>query len=183
MNKYIDNKRFCHEMILWQTSPEYHEWMDEKALAVKEKSKTPPAPQLPSYIGECFLLIAENLARRPNFSNYTYLEDMIGDGIENCISYASNYDATKTNNPFAYFTQIIYYAFIRRISKEKEQAEMKFRVIERSIENGAVFDYLKELGNRSSVLSVVYKNVEVNEDEPESTPKEEDDCEEESDFD
>ena len=81
------------------------------------------------YIGECFLKIANHLSYRPNFINYTYRDDMISDGIENCLQYMDNFDPEKSNNPFAYFTQIIYYAFIRRIQKEKKQQEVKQKMI------------------------------------------------------
>ena len=67
-----------------------------------------------------FLKIANHLSYRPNFINYTYRDDMISDGIENCLQYLDNFDPNKSNNPFAYFTQIIYYAFVRRIQKEKK---------------------------------------------------------------
>ena len=63
--------------------------------------------------------IANGLSYRPNFINYTYRQEMISDGIENCLQYIHNFDPEKSKNPFAYFTQIIYYAFIRRIQKEK----------------------------------------------------------------
>ena len=86
--------------------------------------------QRSNYIGECILKIANNLSHKPNFSNYTYKDDMILDGIENCILYIHNFDPEKSNNPFAYFTQIIFYAFLRRIGKEKKQAYVKNKLIQ-----------------------------------------------------
>jgi hypothetical protein len=83
------------------------------------------------YLGDCFLRIANHLAYKPNFVNYMFKDDMICDGIENCIQYVDNYDTERTN-PFAYFTQIVYYAFLRRIAKEKRQLEIKSKIIERS---------------------------------------------------
>ena len=89
---------------------------------VKEAEESgSPKPQVSNYIGECILKIATHLAYKPNFFNYSYKDDMILDGIENCIQYIDNFDPDKSSNPFAYFTQIIYYAFLRRISKEKKQ--------------------------------------------------------------
>ena len=82
-------------------------------------------------MGECFLKIANHLSYRPNFINYTYKDDMISDGIENCLQYVANFNPDKSDNPFAYFTQIIYYAFIRRIQKEKKQTEIKQRLIQK----------------------------------------------------
>ena len=89
-----------------------------------------PQPPVTNYIGECFLKIANHLSYRPNFINYTYRDEMISDGIENCLQYASNFNPDKSKNPFAYFTQIIYYAFIRRIQKEKKQQHIRHKVIE-----------------------------------------------------
>ena len=80
---------------------------------------------------ECFLKIANGLSYKPNFVNYTYKDEMVSDGIENCLQYLYNFNPEKSNNPFAYFTQIIYYAFIRRIQKEKKQTHIKHRIIEK----------------------------------------------------
>ena len=63
--------------------------------------------------------------------NYTFREDMVSDGIENCLQYIHNFNPNKSNNPFAYFTQIIYYAFIRRIQREKKQTHVKHKLIEK----------------------------------------------------
>jgi hypothetical protein len=87
-------------------------------------------PRVSNYIGECFLKIANGLSFRPNFINYTYKQEMISDGIENCLQYLHNFNPDKSNNPFAYFTQIIYYAFIRRIQKEKKQLYIKYKTIQ-----------------------------------------------------
>ena len=87
-------------------------------------------PKVPEYIGECILKIANGLSNRPNFINYTYKDEMISDGIENCLQYIYNFNPKKSKNPFAYFTQIIYYAFIRRIQKEKKQQHIKHKMID-----------------------------------------------------
>lgn len=87
-------------------------------------------PRIPNYIGECFLKIAEGLSHKPNFINYTYRDEMISDGVENCLMYFENFDPTKSNNPFAYFTQVIYFAFLRRIQKEKKQMYVKCKATE-----------------------------------------------------
>jgi DNA-directed RNA polymerase specialized sigma24 family protein len=89
-------------------------------------------PQISNYLGDCFLKIATHLSYKPNFVNYMFREDMISDGVENCIQYIHNFDPNKSSNPFAYFTQIIHYAFLRRIQKEKKQLEIKSKIIERS---------------------------------------------------
>ena len=112
---YVDNKKFLQAMIEWRES-----WPDEENI-----------PPVTNYIGECFLKIATHLSYKPNFINYTYREDMISDGIENCLQYVKNFNPEKSKNPFAYFTQIIYYAFLRRIAKEKKQSHVRNKMIER----------------------------------------------------
>ena len=113
-------------------------------------------PPISNYIGECFLKIATHLSYRPNFINYTYREEMISDGIENCLQYVHNFNPEKSDNPFAYFTQIIYYAFLRRIQKEKKQAHVKNKMIENmnvdvfltqedgDVQNNPYTDYLQK---------------------------------------
>ena len=96
-------------------------------VAAEEPGETPP--RVSNYIGECFVKIANHLAYKSNFVNYTFREEMILDGIENCITYINNFDPAKSSNPFAYFTQITYYAFLRRIQKEKKQLDAKYRYI------------------------------------------------------
>jgi len=113
---YVDNKKFLQAMIDWRAT-----WPDEENI-----------PPVTNYIGECFYKIATHLSYRPNFINYTYRDEMISDGIENCLQYVKNFNPEKSKNPFAYFTQIIYYAFLRRIQKEKKQAHVKNQIIEKS---------------------------------------------------
>ena len=117
---YVNNKEFLEAMVAW----------GERCAEAKQNGKE----QLPvtNYIGECFLKIATHLSYRPNFINYTYRDEMISDGIENCLQYVANFNAEKSKNPFAYFTQIIYYAFIRRIQKEKKQTHVKNKMIEKN---------------------------------------------------
>ena len=114
---YVDNKKFLGAMI------------EHRLKCQKAEDKKRKAPEVTNYIGECFLKIANHLSYRPNFINYTYRDDMISDGIENCLQYMRNFNPEKSNNPFAYFTQIIYYAFIRRIQKEKKQQDVKAKLI------------------------------------------------------
>ena len=117
---YVNNADFLEAM------KGYKKTVDK---AKKEKKDKPPVTD---YIGSCFLKIANHLSYRPNFINYTFRDDMISDGIENCLQYLNNFNPQKSNNPFAYFTQIIYYAFIRRIQKEKKQANIKYKMIEQA---------------------------------------------------
>ena len=117
---YVNNKEFLEAISVYRN----------KVIAAKEAGK--PRPRVPNYIGECFLKIATHLSYKPNFVNYMFREDMICDGIENCLQYIDNFDPEKSKNPFAYFTQIIYYAFLRRIQKEKKQLEIKNKILERT---------------------------------------------------
>lgn len=84
-------------------------------------------PKVSNYIGECIFSIATNLSKKPNFYRYPFREDMIMDGVENCLAYVHNFDENKTTNPFAYITQIVFYAFLRKIAKEKKQMYIKFK--------------------------------------------------------
>lgn len=87
-------------------------------------------PRIPEYIGECILKIANRLSHKANFINYSYRDDMILDGIENCMQCINSFDPSKSSNPFAYFTQVIYFAFLRRIAKEKKQSYIKSKLVQ-----------------------------------------------------
>lgn len=97
-------------------------------------------PQVPSYIGECIFHIATRLASKSNFSGYAYRDDMVMDGVENCLQYIRNFKPEKSNNPFAYFTSIIWYAFIRRIQKEKKQMYIRYKSSHNMIGNGGTYE-------------------------------------------
>ena len=117
---YVNNKELLEALIVYR----------EKVAIAKEKEL--PKPRITNYLGSCFLKIATHLSYKPNFVNYMFRDDMISDGIENCVQYIHNFDPEKSRNPFAYFTQIIHYAFLRRIQKEKKQLDIKTKIIERS---------------------------------------------------
>ena len=117
---YVNNKEFLAALITYRENVEI--------ARLQDKTK----PVIPRYIGECFLKIANHLSFKPNFVNYMFKEDMISDGIENCVQYIHNFNPEKSRNPFAYFTQIIHYAFLRRIQREKRQLEIKNKIIEKS---------------------------------------------------
>lgn len=97
-----------------------------------------PKPRIPEYVGTCIFQIATRFSYRPNFINYTYRDEMVADGIENCITYLNNFDPDKSKNPFAYFTQIIYYAFLRRIQREKKQVYVRHKVFQQKIIDGTM---------------------------------------------
>jgi hypothetical protein len=114
-NHYVKNEDFLNALTEYRNACK-----DAKASGKDD-------PPIPNYIGECFLKIAEHLSRKPNFISYTFREEMISDGVENCLMYFRNFDPDKSKNPFAYFTQIIYFAFLRRIMKEKKQLYVKYK--------------------------------------------------------
>jgi len=117
---YVNNKEFLAALIAYR---------EEREVA---EAKGLPRPVIPRYIGECFLKIATHLSFKPNFVNYMFKDDMVSDGIENCVQYIHNFNPEKSQNPFAYFTQIIHYAFLRRIQREKRQLEIKNKILEKS---------------------------------------------------
>ena len=131
---YVDNEKFLVVMADYR----------EKYLQAKDDEEE--LPIIPDYAGECFLKIAERLSHRPNFINYAFREEMVSDGIENCVMYAGNFNPEKSTNPFAYFTQIIYFAFLRRIEKEKKQLYIKYKTME---EYSSLEDHV-DMGEMSS---------------------------------
>lgn len=122
---YVDNKKFGKAL-------------EEYAVVVnKAKADNTTIPVVPNYIAECFLKIAEGLSHKVNFIRYTYREEMVMDAVENCLRAITNYNPnaetrTGTQNAFSYFTQICFFAFLRRIEKEKKQQDIKFKFIEQS---------------------------------------------------
>lgn len=132
---YVNNAQFSQAVVDYVT----------EANAAKEKGSKKPI--VPDYVARCFLRIAEGLSHKANFVRYTYREEMVMDAVENCLKAINNYDieaATRTGKPnaFAYFTQITWYAFLRRIAKEKKQQEIKMKYIANSgIEDFMVNDH------------------------------------------
>jgi hypothetical protein len=143
---YVNNKDFYAALV------EYR----HKVNHAKDNSL--PKPKVSNYIGDCFLRIANHLAYKPNFVNYMFKDEMICDGVENCIQYIDNYDISRTN-PFAYFTQIVYYAFLRRIAKEKKQLEIKSKIIERSSFDQVFTADTSDLGGDYSDMNGIKDNI------------------------
>ena len=125
MSGYIDNKQFLAAII-------------ERKITLNNLKPDEPTPQISKYLGECILKIAYNLSSKGNFCGYSFKEEMVSDGIENCMKYFDKFDPEKSSNPFAYYTQIIYFAYLRRIAKEKQQHILKHKIIQ-SV-GGIVFD-------------------------------------------
>jgi hypothetical protein len=133
MNKKQKNTHYINNKDFYQALVEYRISYDESIEKGLNK------PLVPKYIGDCFLKIATHLSYRPNFCNYQFRDDMISDAVENQLTYLHNFDpyyiSPKTGgkmNPFAYFTQICYFAFLRRIGKEKKQMQIKEKILEQS---------------------------------------------------
>jgi hypothetical protein len=148
---YVDNKEFFAAMVDW------------KKEVIEASEQDDPRPSISEYIGDCFVKIAEHLSYRPNFVNYPFREEMIGDGIENCLMYAHNFDPDKSKNPFSYFTQIIYYAFLRRIEKEKKQNYIKYKLLENA-DDDDIRNWCKENYFETSKLN----NAETKSDDKEA---------------
>ena len=136
---YVNNKELLEALIVY------------RAKVAHAKENDLPKPRITNYLGSCFLKIATHLSYKPNFVNYMFRDDMISDGIENCVQYIHNFDPEKSRNPFAYFTQIIHYAFLRRIQKEKKQLDIKNKIIEKTgfdevmtVESGALTGAMSE---------------------------------------
>ena len=143
---YVNNKELLEALIVFKG----------QCAAAKEAGE--PRPQISNYIGGCFLKIATHLSYKPNFVNYMFREDMICDGIENCVQYIENFNPEKSKNPFAYFTQIIYYAFLRRIQKEKRQLEIKNKILDKS---GYEVAFHTDDKGASSDYNTIKENVQI----------------------
>ena len=122
---YVNNKEFSQSVV------------DYVKLVNEAQEQGKPLPVVTDYIASCFLKIAQGLSHKANFIRYTYREEMVMDAVENCLKAITNYNieaATRTGKPnaFAYFTQICYYAFLRRLAKEKKQQDIKFKYIEKA---------------------------------------------------
>ena len=140
MSNYVDNKRLLDDL-----------------TAYRERRATNPDEVLPEYVGYCILEIAKRFASRPNFYNYTYRDEMIGDAIENCIQYMHNFDPEKSQNPFGYITQICYYAFIARITREKKQSYIKSKLISEMPFDSYASDFEDE-ESKNSFMAYVQSN-------------------------
>ena len=143
---YVNNEKFLEQMKEFRIKVKY------------AKENNLQRPRVPEYIGECIFKIASHLARKPNFANYTFKDDMISDGVENCLLYIDNFDPDKSSNPFAYFTQIIYYAFLRRIQKEKKQLYVKYKSMENEVINSLIENNGEDLvaGHLNGILHDSY---------------------------
>lgn len=148
-NHYVNNAELYRVLCIWKAlyveweqkvvarcpvgkPGKHHEDDDEAVHPKKCKKCQAKKPPLPDYVAECLVKIARHLSYKPNFINYTFKEDMIGDALENCLLYIHNFKPERSTNAFAYITQIMHNAFIRRIQKESKQLYVKMKVIEQA---------------------------------------------------
>ena len=147
---YVNNKDFSQAVV------EYCQTVGEAKKAASD------IPLVPDYIARCFLKIAEGLSHKSNFIRYTYREEMVMDAVENCLKAIENYNieaATRTGNPnaFAYFTQISWYAFLRRIAREKKQQDIKLKYIK----NSGIEEYVTDTSGDQTSETVVRNFVDT----------------------
>lgn len=156
---YVNNKDFHDALVAYKIkiNASREVYLEKYEVYPAENKYWEGKPRIPNYLGECFLKIATHLSYRPNFVNYMFREDMISDGIENCVQYIHRFDVERTN-PFAYFTQIVYYAFLRRIQREKRQLEIKEKIIERS---GFEEVFTSDVGGINSDYNTIKDNVHI----------------------
>ena len=145
---YVNNKELLEALIVY------------RAKVAHAKENDLPKPRITNYLGSCFLKIATRLSYKPNFVNYMFREDMISDGIENCVQYIHNFDPEKSRNPFAYFTKIIHYAFLRRIQKEKKQLDIKTKIIEKTGYDEVMMVDDTALSGASSEYNTIKDNIQ-----------------------
>lgn len=153
-SEYLNNKDFYVALVEYNRTKDQHK-------------------QIPNNIGIYIKLLSENLASKPNFSGYPFKEDMIGDGILNCLTYLDRFDTDKYNNPFAYFTTIIFYAFIRKIKKEKSQLVLKHKILLETYINGGLADNVDEAEGveiKHTLMDNLYLNNLINELDSDDVP-------------
>lgn len=151
---YVNNKDFLNAFI------QYH----SEYKSSKEKGELPP--RIPDYIGKCFMKIAEKFSNHKSFIGYPYKDEMIADAIENCIMYAYDFDPNRGTNPFAYFTTVVWHAFVRRINKENKNKYIIYKSHQMK-SNQYDTDYLDENGNvyrindasETAVTKELYDNI------------------------
>lgn len=152
MAQYLDNKKLHETMVIHL----------KEVKKAKKEHKTPPP--IPPYVCECIMLIAKNMTRHPHFNRYTqhWHDEMVGDSIENCFRYYKSYNPKKTNNPFGYYSRIVYRAFQRRIRAEKQELYVRYKsTVQAGILDEAHQDEIKEITNDDTMTNQfeIYGNI------------------------
>jgi hypothetical protein len=146
---YVDNKRLYNEILEYQQKVKKH----------RKERKNTPLPKIPNYVGESIYKIANKLSYKPCFINYSFKEEMISDGIENCIQYFDNFNPEKSQNPFSYFTQIIWFAFLRRIGKEERNRYIKYKYFQEYFVNTGDISLLLDSDDNHLLSFTMYDNI------------------------
>jgi hypothetical protein len=146
-NHYVDNAKFLAEIV---------EYKKQIVIAQEQGAEK---PRVSEYIGKCIYLIAENLSHKPRFMNYSFRDELVSDAIENCFLYFDNFNPTISQNPFAYFTQIIYYAFHRRISKEEKNRYIIYKKFQESVLDTSDAALMIDGDDNHLISSTMYDNL------------------------
>jgi len=129
---YVDKQKMFEAFVEWKGK------IETKKRECSESGLEYKRPKIPDYIGKCIYLIAVNLGKNFSFSGYTYKDEMISDAIENSLTYIENFNPAISNNPFSYFTQVSYFAFLRRIAREKKNLYIRYKSITNSMIDGSL---------------------------------------------
>lgn len=146
-NHYVDNERFLAEIVEYK----------KKVAIAKEQGLE--KPRVSEYIGSCILMIAERLSTKPRFMNYSFRDELVSDALENCFLYFDNFNPAISQNPFAYFTQIIYYAFHRRISKEEKNRYIIYKKFQESVLDTNDASLMIDSDDNHLISSAMYDNL------------------------
>lgn len=146
-NHYVDNQKFLEDILEYKKRVKY---AAENGL---EK------PRVTEYCGKCIWLITEGLARKPRFMNYSFIDEMKSDALENCFLYFDNFNPDISQNPFAYFTQIIYYAFHRRISREEKNRYIMYKKFQESVLDTPDASLMVDGDNNHLISTTMYDNL------------------------
>lgn len=146
-NHYVDNEKFLEEIIKY------------KALVAQAREFNTEKPRASDYIGKCIYLIAVGLSHKPRFINYSFKDEMISDAIENCFLYFDNFNPEISQNPFAYFTQIVYYAFHRRINKEEKSRYIMYKKFQEGVLETGDAGLLYDNDGNHVVSTHMYDNI------------------------
>jgi len=142
--QYVDNKALYASLVAWQA--QLDTWATEVRNAEKKKLPAPQRPPVPDFVAECMVKMSKRLSQKAGFVNYSFREDMEGDALESCLRYIHNFDPSKSTNAFAYITQIIHNAFIRRIQKEQKQLYIKMKIVD---DSGFTDSYQRQDGDNT----------------------------------
>ena len=113
MAQYINNRKLHDTLVAWKSA----------CRAAQDEQR--PNPDTPRYVAEAVMLIARRLATKSQFCMWPWVEDMIADAMLACFKAVRLFDPTKSQNPFAYFTQVAWNAFLARINAERKQTYLR----------------------------------------------------------